>query len=83
MYLVPGTDLLLVSWFYTDNIVIITPERTKTERLIPVDRNPTSIEVSDNGTKHLKNSLVVIDLQSYEVRERYKLLFGAYAFQQS
>lgn len=85
MCLIPGTDLLFVSCFYTDNIVAVNTLTHETEKVIHVDTNPTSMELTDNGTKLYvlcggESSLVVVDLRSYEVIERSKLLFGAYAF---
>lgn len=87
MVLVPNTNLLLVSCFYTDNIVAVNTHTHQTEKVIHVDTNPTSMEVADDGTKLYvlcggESSLVVVDLRSYQVIERFKLLFGAYAFQQ-
>lgn len=82
---VPGTELLLVSCFYTDNIVAVNTRTHETEKVIRVDTNPTSMELSDDGTRLYvlcggESSLVVVDMKSDKVIERHGLLFGAYAF---
>jgi len=85
MSFVPGSDKLLVSCFYTDNVVVLNTTTGVTERVIRVDTNPTSLAFADGGaTLYVlcggESSLNVVDLESGNVTERHQLLFGAYAF---
>lgn len=85
MSFVPGRNELLVSCFYTDNVVVLNTLTGATEKVIAVDTNPTSMRISEDE-KELsvlcggESSLVTVNLESGAVLARHKLLFGAYAF---
>ena len=85
MKVLPGTDILLVTCFYTDTLLWVNTRSGVVEHAVGVDTNPTSVETSPDG-RHLyvlcggESSLVVVDAPSFAVQERYPLLFGAYAF---
>ena len=85
MCFIPGRDEMIVSCFYTDNVVILNTRTHATERVIHVDTNPTSVEIVDQDKRLYvlcggESSLNVVNLESGTVTERHKLLFGAYAF---
>lgn len=85
MCFVPGKNQLLVSCFYTDNVVVLNTETHDMEKVIRVDTNPTSLHITEDGkTLYVlcggESSLNIVDLESGAVIERHKLLFGAYAF---
>jgi 3-carboxy-cis,cis-muconate lactonizing enzyme. len=85
MALLPERNLLVVSCFYTDRVLVIDLATKKVEKTVEVDSNPTSLDFSSDG-KILyvlcggESSLNIIDFASGTVREKHKMLFGAYAF---
>ena len=85
MRLLPEQGLLAVSCFYTDRVVFVDLKTKEMKKIIDVDANPTSLEFSPEGTTLYvlcggKSSLDVVDVPAGRVKEKYKMLFGAYAF---
>jgi DNA-binding beta-propeller fold protein YncE len=81
----PGHNVLVVSCFYTDRVLFVDLSTKQIVKSISVDSNPTSLEFSKDGKELLvlcggESSLDVIDVEQGIVRERHKMLFGAYAF---
>ncbi|HEY6952782.1 MAG TPA: hypothetical protein VI758_10265 [Bacteroidota bacterium] len=85
MATVPDRNLLVVSCFYTDRVLVINLATKLVEKTIDVDSNPTSLQFSRDG-KNLyvlcggESSLDIVDVAADTVKERHKMLFGAYAF---
>jgi DNA-binding beta-propeller fold protein YncE len=85
MTFVPKQNQLAVSCFYTDRVLFVDLATKKIERTIDVDSNPTSLEFSRDGKTLFvlcggESSLDIIDVAAGRVREKHKMLFGAYAF---
>ncbi len=85
MTFVPGRSALAVSCFYTDRVVFIDLGTKTIVQSVRVDSNPTSLEFSRDGRNLYvlcggESSLDVIDVDRSTVRDRHKMLFGAYAF---
>ncbi len=85
MTFMPGRRVLVVSCFYTDRVLFINLATKGIEKTIDVDSNPTSLEFSRDGKSLYvlcggESSLNIIDVDQGIVRERHKMLFGAYAF---
>lgn len=85
MELVPESNLLAVSCFYTDRVLFVNLGTKEIEKTIDVDSNPTSLEFSRDGkTLYVlcggESSLDIIDVVAGTVREKHKMLFGAYTF---
>lgn len=85
MKLLPDRDLLAVSCFYTDRVLFVDLKTKAIMKSVDVDANPTSLEISPDGRTMSvlcggESSLNVIDIGEGKVKEKYKLLFGAYAF---
>lgn len=85
MTFAPGSNELAVSCFYTDRVLFVNLATGDVEKVIDVDSNPTSLEFSRDGkTLYVlcggESALDVVDVPTGTVRERHKMLFGAYAF---
>ena len=85
MVLEPERNLLFVSCFYTDRVLVVNLASKQVEKSIDVESNPTSLKFSaDKKTLYVlcggESSLDIVDVASGTVREKHKMLFGAYAF---
>ena len=85
MTFLPGQNVLVVSCFYTDRVLFVDLDSKRIQKAIDVDSNPTSLEFSADGKKLLvlcggESALDIVDVDRGNVRERHKMLFGAYAF---
>ncbi len=85
MKLLPDRGLLMVSCFYTDKVLVVDLASHAIIHEIAVDGNPTSLELTPSGDGLYVlcgggGALDLIDMKSYTVAEKYKMLFGAYAF---
>jgi YVTN family beta-propeller protein len=85
MAFVPEHNLLVVTCFYTDRVLFVDLATKQIMKTIDVDSNPTSLEFSrDGNTLYVlcggESSLDIIDVAAGRVREKHKMLFGAYAF---
>jgi DNA-binding beta-propeller fold protein YncE len=85
MKLLPERDLLAVSCFYTDRVLFVDLKTKAIMKSVEVDANPTSLELSPDGRTMTvlcggESSLNVVDIAEGKVKEKYKMLFGAYAF---
>lgn len=85
MTFTPGRNELVVSCFYTDRILFVNLATKEIQKTIDVDSNPTSLEFSNDGKSLYilcggESALDIIDVHEGRIRERHKMLFGAYAF---
>ncbi len=81
----PGRNVLVVSCFYTDRVLFVDLATKQVVKSIDVDSNPTSLEFTKDGNELLvlcggESSLDVVDVQRGGVKEKHRMLFGAYAF---
>ena len=85
MKFLPDRDELAVSCFYTDRVLFVDLKTKTTTKIVEVDANPTTLELSSDGRSMTvlcggESTLNVIDIASGRATEKYKMLFGAYAF---
>ena len=85
MKLLSDRDVLAVSCFYTDRVLFVDLKTKAIIKSVSVDGNPTSLELSPDGKTMSvlcggESSLNVVDIAEGKVKEKHKMLFGAYAF---
>jgi hypothetical protein len=85
MALLPERNQLVVSCFYTDRVLVVDLVTKKIEKTVDVDSNPTSLEFSrDEKSLYVlcggESALDIVDVAAGTVKEKHKMLFGAYAF---